>query len=48
MPDLSITQISQKYDITPDTLRYYERIGLISKVPRKANGNRYYNEGMQG
>lgn len=48
MPDLSITQISQKYDITPDTLRYYERIGLIPTVPRKANGNRYYNEGMQG
>ena len=48
MADLSITQVSQKYDITPDTLRYYERIGLIPKVPRKANGNRYYNEGMQG
>lgn len=48
MADLSITQISQKYDVTPDTLRYYERIGLIPKVPRKANGNRYYNEGMQG
>lgn len=48
MSDLSITQISQKYDISPDTLRYYERIGLIPKVPRKSNGNRYYNEGMQG
>lgn len=48
MADLSITQVSQKYDITSDTLRYYERIGLIPKVPRKANGNRYYNEGMQG
>ena len=48
MADLSITQVSQKYDIIPDTLRYYERIGLIPKVPRKANGNRYYNEGMQG
>lgn len=48
MSDLSITQISQKYDISPDTLRYYERIGLIPKVPRKSNGNRYYNDGMQG
>lgn len=48
MPDLTITEIGKKYDITPDTLRYYERIGLIPKVPRKENGNRYYNEGMQG
>lgn len=48
MSDLSITQISQKYDISPATLRYYERIGLIPKVPRKSNGNRYYNDGMQG
>ncbi|MFK3587316.1 MerR family transcriptional regulator [Lactobacillus sp. 23-2] len=48
MPDLSITEISKKYDITPDTLRYYERIGLIPEVLRKENGNRYYNEGMQG
>lgn len=48
MSDLSITQISQKYDISPATLRYYERIVLIPKVPRKSNGNRYYNDGMQG
>lgn len=48
MPDLTITEVSKKYDISSDTLRYYERIGLIPKIPRKKNGNRYYNEGMQG
>ena len=48
MADLSITQVSKKYDITPDTLRYYERIGLIPEVPKRGNGNRYYNDGMQG
>lgn len=48
MPDLSITEVSKKYEITPDTLRYYERLGLIPTVPRKENGNRYYTEGMQG
>ena len=48
MADLTITEVSKKYDIKPDTLRYYERIGLIPKVPRQSNGNRYYNEGLQG
>lgn len=48
MPDLTITEVSKKYDISSDTLRYYERIGLIPKIPRKKNGNRYYSEGMQG
>lgn len=47
MTDLTITDVSKKYNLKPDTLRYYERIGLIPKVPRKRNGNRYYNEGMQ-
>ncbi|QNQ82216.1 MerR family transcriptional regulator [Lactobacillus sp. PV012] len=48
MADLTITQVSKKYDIKPDTLRYYERIGLLPTVPRKSNGNRYFSEGMQG
>ena len=47
MADLTITQMSKKYRIKTDTLRYYERIGLLPPVPRKANGNRYYNEGLQ-
>lgn len=48
MTNLTITEVSKKYDLKPDTLRYYERIGLLPEVPRKSNGNRYYNEGMQG
>lgn len=48
MADLTITEVSQKYQLKPDTLRYYERIGLIPPVPRQSNGNRYYNEGLQG
>lgn len=47
MTDLTITNVSEKYHLKPDTLRYYERIGLIPAVPRKKNGNRYYNEGLQ-
>ena len=41
---MTIAEVSQKYDLTPDTLRYYERIGLITKVPRSSNGIRNYDE----
>lgn len=41
---MTISEISQKYNLSPDTLRYYERIGLISNVPRSQSGIRNYNE----
>lgn len=41
---MTISEISKKYDITPDTLRYYERIGLITNIPRNKSGIRDYNE----
>lgn len=41
---MTITEASQKYDISADTLRYYERIGLIPTVNRNPNGIRNYNE----
>lgn len=30
---MTIAEVSRKYDISADTLRYYERIGLIPPVP---------------
>ena len=33
---MTISEVSEKYGLTPDTLRYYERIGLIPPVPRTA------------
>lgn len=42
MAKLTITEVSHKYNIKTATLRYYERIGLLPKVPRNSNGNRYY------
>lgn len=39
-----ISEVSEKYDLTQDTLRYYERIGLIPKVNRNENGIRDYTE----
>lgn len=41
---MTITQVSQKYDLTADTLRYYERIGLIPAVGRTKGGIRDYSE----
>ena len=41
---MTIAEVGKKYDITPDTLRYYERIGLLRRVPRNHNGIRNYDE----
>lgn len=37
-------QIVKKTGIGKDTLRYYEKIGVISAPQRSANGYRHYNE----
>jgi len=41
---MTIKEVCEKYDITPDTLRYYERVGVIPKVTRTASGIRNYTE----
>ncbi len=41
---MTIAQVSQKYGLTPDTLRYYEKIGLIPKIKRTPGGIRAYTE----
>ena len=41
---MTIAQASQKYGLSADTLRYYERIGLIPPVPRNKSGIRDYDE----
>jgi DNA-binding transcriptional MerR regulator len=45
---MTIAEVSKKYDISADTLRYYERIGLIPPVPRKKSGIRDYDEDSCG
>ena len=37
-------EVCQKFNVTADTLRYYEKIGLLDPVTRKANGVRDYQE----
>ena len=41
---MKIAEVSEQYGISLDTLRYYERIGLIPPVTRNGSGNRDYNE----
>ncbi|CVH75561.1 HTH-type transcriptional regulator AdhR [Clostridiales bacterium CHKCI006] len=41
---MTIAEVCRKYDISADTLRYYERIGLIPPVPRTKSGIRNYDE----
>lgn len=41
---MTIAEVSKIYNLTPDTLRYYERIGLIPGVHRKHSGVRDYND----
>jgi DNA-binding transcriptional MerR regulator len=41
---MTITEVCEQYGMTADTLRYYERIGLIPPVPRNKSGKRDYDE----
>ena len=41
---MTIAQVSKQFGMSADTLRYYERIGLIPPVPRSKSGMRDYDE----
>ncbi len=41
---MTISEVSKRYGISQDTLRYYERIGVIPKVNRTKSGLRDYTE----
>jgi len=41
---MKIGEVSKKFDLSQDTLRYYERIGLILPVNRNVGGYRDYTE----
>lgn len=40
---MTIAEVSRKYGLSPDTLRYYERVGMIPAVTRTASGLRDYS-----
>ena len=41
---MKVSEVSKKYNLTSDTLRYYERIGLTPAIPRTKNGIRDFDE----
>ena len=41
---MTIAEVSKKYNLTQDTIRYYEKEGLIPTVPRTESGIRNFNE----
>jgi DNA-binding transcriptional MerR regulator len=41
---MKIAEVSEHYGISSDTLRYYERVGLIPPVTRTGSGIRDYSE----
>lgn len=41
---MTIAEVSKRFELSQDTLRYYERVGMIPPVNRKPNGLRDYTE----
>ncbi|MBQ9519513.1 MAG: MerR family transcriptional regulator [Firmicutes bacterium] len=41
---MTIKEVCEKFTISPDTLRYYERVGVIPEVSRTKGGIRDYTE----
>ena len=41
---MTIREVSEKYDISADTLRYYERIGMIPELVYPSAGFQPYGD----
>lgn len=41
---MTIKEVCETYNVTADTLRYYERVGVIPEVNRTSGGIRNYTE----
>jgi len=44
MEKMTISQLARKSSVNLETIRYYERRGLIPKPPRNASGYRQYSQ----
>lgn len=40
----SIREVSEKFNLSPDTLRYYEKEGLFPAIQRRNDGKRLYDD----
>lgn len=44
MSGYRIGQVTEMLGLSPDTLRYYEKLGLLSGIARSSSGLRVYND----
>jgi DNA-binding transcriptional MerR regulator len=44
----TVGEVSQRTGFTIDTLRYYERLGLIERIERTTGGKRRYRADREG
>lgn len=41
---MTIKEVAEKFDMTNDTLRYYEKVGLVGPVKKNSSGIRDYSD----
>jgi MerR family copper efflux transcriptional regulator len=44
MPGLQVAELAERAGVAPSTVRYYERVGLLSPARRAPNGYRLFDE----
>lgn len=45
MSQLTVSRVAEQGGVSPDTVRYYEKIGLMPETERSASGYRLYGDG---
>ena len=46
MSGLTVSELARQADISPHTVRYYERVGLLPAAPRDDSGYRLYDPAL--
>lgn len=45
MPGISVGELSRRTGVNIETIRYFEKVGIIATPPRTNGGHRVYDEG---